>query len=131
MEILAAVNNKPVKEVYSLIDTHMTDSTKHNKGFASVLAEMYDLDKPAGQIFCGSHTTLGFSNALNKMVAAIETDMKVEQVLSKFMVGLEINSKYDSLASQALDMMLKLVAPEYSHKMWNYNRLYVNFLEQK
>ena len=37
--------------MYSLVDIHMTDSTEHNKGFAAQLAEMYDLEKPAGQIF--------------------------------------------------------------------------------
>ena len=43
--------------------------------------------------------------------------MKVEQVLSKFMVGMELDSKNGSLAGQAIDMVLKLVAPENSHKM--------------
>ena len=131
MEVLAAVQGKEAKDVYKLIDVHMTDSVAHNKGLGAVLADIYDLDKPAGQIFCGSHTTLGMSSALNKRVSAIEADMKVEQVLSKFMVGMELDSKNGSLAGQAIDMMLKLVAPEYSHKMWNYYKLFVSFLEQK
>ena len=42
----------------------------------------------------------------------------METVLSHFMVGMELTSKNSSLAGQALDMILKLVAPEYSHKMW-------------
>ena len=130
-EILAAVKKEPVEDIYKLVDTHMTDSTSHNKGFAALLAELYNLDEPAGQLFCGSHTTLGFSSAMNKVVKMIETDMKVETILSKFMVGMELESKHGSLAGQALDMMLKLVAPEYSHKQWNYYQLYTNFLEQK
>ena len=68
---------------------------------------------------------------MNKIVSRIETDMKVDCILKNFMVGMELESKHGSLAGQALDMMLKLVAPEYSHKQWNYHRLYVNFLEQK
>ena len=122
-EILAAVKNEPVEDIYKLVDTHMTDSTSHNKGFAAVLAELYNLDDAAGQLFCGSHTTLGFSSAMNKVVKVIETDMKVETILSKFMVGMELESKHGSLSGQALDMMLKLVAPEYSHKQWNYYML--------
>ena len=59
----------------------------------------------------------------------IETDMKVENILSKFMVGMELDSKNRSLAGQALDMMLKFVAPEYSHKMWNYCSTFGLFLE--
>lgn len=101
------------------------------KGFAKILGEMYDLDSVAGQAYCSSHTTLGFSSDMNKSVATIERDMRVEEVLSKFMVTMDLDTKNGSLAGQALDMMLKLFAPEYSHKMWNYNRLYVAYLEAK
>ena len=47
------------------------------EGFAKVLAEMYDLDTPAGQAYCSSHTTLGFSSSMNSKVGEIERDMKV------------------------------------------------------
>ena len=43
------------------MDTILTDSVEHNKGVNQVLADMYSLDKPAGQIFCGTHTVLGSS----------------------------------------------------------------------
>ena len=57
--------------------------------------------------------------------------MHVEHILSKFMVGMELDSKNGSLAGQALDMMLKFIAPEYSHKQWNYYKLFTNFLQQQ
>ena len=57
--------------------------------------------------------------------------MKLETVLSKFMVFMDMDSKNGSLAGQALDMQLKLVAPEYKHKSWNYHGLYTNYLEQR
>ena len=56
--------------------------------------------------------------------------MKVENNLSKFMVGMGLDSKNGSLSGQALDMMLKFVAPEYSHTMWSYYKLFNSFLEQ-
>ena len=102
-KILALVRGVSVKDVYSLVDAHMTDSTEHNKGFAKILAEMYDLEKPAGQIFCGSHTTLGFSSVMNKVMRQVEADMKMEQVLKGFMVDMEFHSKNMSVAGQALD----------------------------
>ena len=37
-------------------------------------------------------------------------------------------SKHNCFAAQALDMMLKLVAPEYSNKTWNYNKAFLDFL---
>ncbi len=82
----------------------MTDSTEHNKGFALLLSDMYDLDKPAGQLFCGTHTTLGFSNVMNKVMKQVEGDMEMDQVLKGFMVDMEIHSKNTSVAGQALDM---------------------------
>ena len=131
MELLAICSGVTAKEVYAKVDCHMTDSVGHNKGIALELQALYDLDNPAGQLFCGSHTTLGFSSVLNKKISQIETDMKVDQIISKFMVGMELDSKNGSLSGQALDMCLKLVAPEYGHKSWNYNSMFINFLEQK
>eukprot|EP00058_Branchiostoma_floridae_P018115 XP_002603604.1 hypothetical protein BRAFLDRAFT_93148 [Branchiostoma floridae] len=130
-EILASVRGVSAEDVYKLVDTHMTDSTEHNKGFANLLAEMYDIEKPAGQLFCGTHTTLGFSSAMNKVMKIVEADMKMEQVLKGFMVDMEVESKNTSLAGQSLDMCLKLVAPEYSHKPWNRYKPFLLFLEQR
>ena len=56
------------------------------------------------------------SGALKKIVAVIESDMKMEQVIKKFMVDIEFESKNGSFAGQSLNMCLRLVAPEYSHK---------------
>ena len=47
-EILASVRGEKEEEVYKLVDTHMTDSPAHNKGLADLLAEMYNLETPAG-----------------------------------------------------------------------------------
>ena len=88
--------------MYSLVDTHMTDSTEHNKGFASQLAEMYDLKKPAGQFFCGTHTTLGFSSVMNKVMRQVEEDMKMELVVRGFMVEMQVDSTNSSVAGQGL-----------------------------
>ena len=130
MEILAAVSGKTSKQVYQNVDLHLTDSVSHNKGINKELATLYDLDEMAGQIFCATHTTLGFSNAMNQRVKAIETDMKVDQIVGKFMVAMEWDSKNTSLCGQALDMCLKFVAPEFQHKMWNYFNTYSEFLKQ-
>ena len=127
-EVMAAVRNVPIESLYGVVDTHMTDSTQHNKGFNVLLQEMYNLDKAAGQLFCGTHTTLGFSSALNKVTRIIEHDMEVEKAVAGFMVDMEVDSKNSSVVGQSLDMCLKLVAPEYSHKMWNYSKLFKKYL---
>ena len=60
LEILSAVSGVDLKELASQVDTLLTDSTEHNKGVNVLIQELYQLDKPAGQIFCGTHTTLVF-----------------------------------------------------------------------
>ena len=131
LEQLSICSGVAVKELLEQVDVLFTDSVDHNKGVNFILQEMFDLDKPPGQLFCGTHTCLGFSNAQNKVVTEVESKMKLETVLSQFMVGMELDSKSGSLAGQALDMQLKLVAPEYKHKSWNYHGLYTHYLEQR
>ena len=131
MELLSVVSGVDVKDLMGQVDTLLTDSVEHNKGVNVIIQDMFDLDKPAGQLFCGTHTTLGFSNTMNKLIMEIELKMKLETVLSKFMVGMDLDSKNGSLAGQALDMQLKLVAPEYRHKSWNYHGLYTNYVDQQ
>ena len=131
LEQLSICSGVPVKELLEQVDVLFTDSVDHNKGVNFILQEMFNLVKPPGQLFCGTHTCLGFSNTQNKVVIEIERKMKLEKVLSKFMVVMELDSKSGSLAGQALDMQLKLVAPEYKHKSWNYHGLYTYYLEQR
>ena len=131
MEILAASKGMTAKEVYNMVDVHMTDSTAHNKEIASCLAELYDLDTPAGQIFCNTHTTLGFSSGMNKVLRLVESGMHLEEVVKTFMVDLDCDTKNSSVAGQSLDMILRLVAPEYSHKPWNRNTEYKQYLKEK
>ena len=131
LEILAVSKGLTSKDIYSMVDTHITDSTEDNKGISSCLAELYDLDKPAGQIFCNTHTTLGFSAAMNKVMRKIEASMKLEEVVKTFMVDLDYDTKNSSVAGQALDMILRLVAPEYSHKPWNRHKEFMVYLKER
>ena len=92
--MLSAVHSKGKEEIYQMINTHMTDSVDH-KGFANILADLYNLDTQVGKLFSGTHTTLGFSSAMSKRVAVMERDMKPENILAHFMVDIEAESKHD------------------------------------
>ena len=59
MELLSVVSGVDVKDLMGQVDTLLTDSVEHNKGVNVILQDMFDLDKPAGQLFLGTHTTLG------------------------------------------------------------------------
>ena len=72
--------------------------------------EKSDTDMPLtiigpGQIFWGTQTVLRFSDKFDKMdklVSTIETKMKLETVIAKFIVTIEFDSKHHSLSSQKL-----------------------------
>ena len=131
LTLVAVVRGVESKEIYKLIDTHITDATGHNKGLAEVLAEMYDLDKKAGQLFCSSHTTLGMSSAMNKFLRLLEGEMKMDELVQTFMVDLDVDSKNGSVAGHSIDMCLRLVATEYNAKPWNKNKQFLEFLEDR
>ena len=117
--LLAAVRGVEVKDIYKLVDIHMTDSVEHNKGFAELLAEIYSLEKPAGQLFCSSYTTLGMARSLNKVMRTVEADMELEKLVQTSMVDLDVDSKNSSVAGQSLDMCLNLVAPPLSRSTYS------------
>ena len=62
LEQLSICSGVPVKELLEQVDVLFTDSVDQNKGVNFILQEMFNLDKPPGQLFCGTHTCLGFSN---------------------------------------------------------------------
>ena len=131
LEILSACSGVPAEELAGQLDTLLTDSTEHNKGVNVKLQQLYQLDTLPGQIFCGTHTTLGFSNTMNSVVTKIELKMGLDKVLNTFMCSMDLDSKNGSLAGQACDMMLKLFAPEFQHKSWNYYGSFVNYMEER
>ena len=102
--------------------TLLTESTEHCKCVNVILQEMDELDKPASHIFCGSHTLLGFSSAMNTVVLRLELSMGLDELLSTFMCSVELDSKSKegSLGGQSLNMMLRPVCPEFKPNSWNY-----------
>ena len=66
---------------------------------------------------------------MNKILAVVERDMTLEAILDNFMVDLGFESKHRSVAGQACDVILRLVAPEFHHKTWNYYKDFRNYLK--
>ena len=63
LEILSAVSGVEVEVLASKVDVLLTDTTEHNKEVNVILQELYQLDKPAGQIFLWySHHTWFFQH---------------------------------------------------------------------
>ena len=75
------------EEIYSKIDVHMTESRSHNKGIAKNLGETFHRKEIAGQIFCDSHTTLGFDKGIAKTIHTIENKMGMQNIFSGFLLA--------------------------------------------
>ena len=116
LEILSICSGEPVESLAGKLDTLFSHSVENNKGVNVILAQLYSLDTVPGQIFCGTHTVLGLSNKMDTMVSKVEMKMNLETVIAKFVVSIDLDSKHHSLASQALDMCLKLETPEFIQK---------------
>ena len=58
---------------------------------------------------------------MNNALAAVERDMTLEAIFNNFMIDLDFDSKYGSLGGQAREVILRLVAPAFLQKAWNYH----------
>ena len=105
------------------------NSTEHNKGVSKLLV-CTTWKQQQGRSFVAS-TLLGFCSAMNKAVQLVEVEADRKMELNSFMVDLEADSKNASVAKQALDLCLKLVAPEYAHIPWNRHKEYLLCFEQR
>lgn len=68
---------------------------------------------------------------MNKVMRVLEAEMGLDKLVQSFMVDLDVDSKNSSVAGQALDMCLKLVAPKYNAKLWNKYKEFMAFLEER
>ena len=83
--LLEAASGIPAEQIYSKIGVHMTDSTYHNKGIAENFAEPFHKREISGQIFCDSHTTLGFDKGIPKTICMIENKMGIQNIFTGFL----------------------------------------------
>ena len=72
LEILSTCSGVSVKELLQQVDTLLSDSVEHNKGVNIILWDIFNLEKAPGQLFCGTHTVIGFASAVNKVVRNIK-----------------------------------------------------------
>ena len=102
-ELLALASGRKAEDLYKLMNLHLTDSVSHNKFLSKEIPKLFDMDFQTGQIFCTTHTNLGFARSMNSSIALIETQIGVNNILGGFMVQIEQNSKNGSLAWQFVD----------------------------
>ena len=121
LQILGIASGKKACDIYGHIDTHMTDSVKHNKKLSANLAEKYEREVPAGQVFCTAHTASGFINSLNTSIAKIEQEMGMDNLFRSVLVNVVYEKKHGSVTAQCIYSLLALIDSEHSDMVWNYH----------
>jgi len=120
--LLEAASGHSAEDLYAAVDVHMTDSTSHNKGIAELVGAEFNRADKAGQIFCDTHTALGFDRGMNKQIHDIEEKMGIENIFSTFLLDVDIDQKKDSVSMTAVSWCLNLFGPDNIQKPWNYNK---------
>ena len=121
-KLLEAASGYTAEDLYSAVDVHMTDSTAHNKGISDILATEFSRTAKAGQIFCDTHTALGFDRGMSKEIHDIEEKMGMENIFNTFLLDVDVDQKKDSVSMTAVSWCLNLFGPDNIQKPWNYNK---------
>ena len=107
-KLLSAASGHSAESLYNTVDVHMTDATAHNKGLSTKLAEKFSREVEAGQIFCDTHTVLGFDRSMTKEIQSIEGSMGLQTIFNSFMGNVEIDQKQDTVATATVSWCLSL-----------------------
>ena len=94
-DILPAASDKSAGVV--CVDLHMTDSTNHDNSIAKECTEALTREKPSGQLFCNSHTALGFDAGIQSVINKVETAMMMENIFKGF-IEIDVDQKNDSVS---------------------------------
>ena len=97
-KMIEAASGHSAESLYSAVDVHMTDATAHNKGLSTKLAEKFSREVEAGQIFCDTHTVLGFDRSMIKVINSIEENMGMQTLFKSFTGNVDIDQKKDTIA---------------------------------
>ena len=130
IEILAIASEESPEVLYEAVDVHMTDSVSHNRKISTNLQEKYKREKPAGQVFCNAHTSLGMIHAINERISEIEQQMGVNNIMKSVLVEVVYEKKHGSVLAQSVYSTLALVDKEHSAMSWNYHTDFLDFLKR-
>lgn len=129
-KLLEAASGFKAEELYSAVDVHMTDATSHNKGVAATLANKFNRNKVAGQIFCDSHTTLGFDRGMSKVVHSVENEMGMQNIFNGFLLDVDIDQRKECVSIATVSWALSLFGPDNIQKPWNCYKAFQVFMHR-
>ena len=109
----------------------MTDATAHNKGISKILAKTFNREDEATQIFCDSHTVLGFDRSMAKVIKSIEDSMGMQSIFNSFLLDIDIDQRKETVAISTVSWSLSLFGPDNTQKPWNYYRDFCTFMKRE
>ena len=110
-KLIGAASGHSAESLYEAVDVHMTDATAHNKGISKILAKTCNRKVEAGQIFCDSHTVLGFDRSMTQIVNSIEESMGMQSMFNSFLLDVDIDQRKETVAISIVSWRLSLFGP--------------------
>ena len=130
-KLIEAASGHSSESLYNTVDVHMTDATAHNKGISKILAKTFNREEEAGQIFCDSHTVLGFDRSMTKVINSIEDSMGMQSIFNSFLLDIDIDQRKETVAISTVSWSLSLFGPDNTQKPWNYYRDFCTFMKRE
>ena len=117
LHLLSAVSGVSVETLFTKLDFVMTDSTAHNMEVEKLLAEELNLDHVPEHLLCHTHPVLMMTRVMDGVFKEIEATIGKDKIFASF--NITPNSNQDSILTQFIDCLNRLISHDFDHKPWN------------
>ena len=127
LELLATCGEVTVQELWARTDFLMTDAVSHNLEVENLVSEKLEMEHTPGHLLCNTHPSLMFSRVMCNVWKDIDITIGSSKIFAGFAVTL--TDVQTSVTEQWIDVSLRLVSPDFDHKMWNKASEFNKFIE--
>ena len=122
---LSVASGKDLVDIFTTIQSFVTDSCKVNKGLAALISGKIGVDWVPGSIYCCLHTVLGFQEGIVHVWKNYQGKIGYQKMNPS--AQLELDMEDSSLVKQVLEAHLRLTADRWSARSWNKFEEYTEF----
>lgn len=127
---LATASNTDKLDLWRKITALMGDLASENKGLSEEVAKFFQTDHVPGSLSCTVHSALGFDAGMKKILHSLEMNIGTHKMFANIHY-LESENDSKVASNLAVDAILRLVSPDFSHKTWCKYFKFTEFLDTK
>lgn len=128
LNLLTAVSGIESRVLYEKMDFVMTDATSHNIGVPALVGARLETDHQPDQLLCQVHPVMCFNRELSSLWKDVELTIGRDKIYANF---LHVpGHSYPSVTDQFLDVITRLISPDFDHKPWNKSKAFDQFIGQ-